>query len=105
MRYRFTFLTIFLTVFTTVSAFAQPGRAITVITEPNATVWVDDIRRGVTNENGKLVVKPLTAGARRIRVRASGYKEFSLALLPAQRGDVKVALTKTTDEAELAFQQ
>src|SRR5207237_1171749 len=100
MRYRFSFLVIFLTAFASVSAFGQPGRAITVVTEPNAIVWVDDVRRGVTNENGKLVVKPLAAGARRIRVRASGYREFSTSLLPAQRGDVKVALTKTTDEAE-----
>lgn len=88
----------------------QPGRAalsraITVVTEPNAIVWVDDIRRGVTDESGKLIVKPVPAGMRKMRVRADGFKEISMPLLPTQKGDVKVALAKTTDEAELAFQE
>ncbi len=44
-------------------------------------------------------------GTRKLRVRADGFKEISQNLLPAQKGDVKIALVKTTDEAELAFQQ
>jgi tetratricopeptide (TPR) repeat protein len=38
-------------------------------------------------------------------VRAKGFAERALALLPTQRGALTVALTPTTDEAELAFQQ
>lgn len=99
-------------VFSVTLVFGQPvknaaptGRAITVVTEPNAIVWLDDIRRGVTDESGKLVVKPVPAGMRKMRVRADGFKETSVSLLPTQKGDVKVALAKTTDEAELAFQE
>lgn len=84
---------------------AQTARIITIITEPNAVVWIDDIRRGTTDETGKLVVKPLAAGIRRLRVRAEGFKEISQNLTAAQKGDVKIALVKTTDEAEIAFQQ
>jgi tetratricopeptide (TPR) repeat protein len=36
-------------------------------------------------------------------VRAYGFKERTLALTPAQRGEVEVRLTPTTDEADLLF--
>ena len=80
-------------------------RTITVITEPNATVWIDDVLRGKTDESGKLVVKPVSAGIRKLRVRAAGFKEISQNLTAAQKGELKIALVKTTDEAELAFQK
>ena len=80
-------------------------RTITILTEPNAAVWIDDILRGKTGESGKLSIKPIAAGIRRLRVRADGFKEVSQNLTAAQKGDVKVALIKTTDEAELAFQK
>ena len=86
-------------------AAAQTARAINVISEPNATVWIDDVRRGKTGADGKLVVKPVSAGIKKLRVRADGFKEFSQNLTAAQKGDVKVALVKTDDEAELAFQK
>lgn len=80
-------------------------RTLTVISEPKAKVWMDDVLRGATDEIGKLLIKPVPSGAHKIRVRADGFKEITVSLLPAQKGDVKVALTKTTDEAELAFQR
>lgn len=80
-------------------------RTITVITEPKAIVWLDDVKRGETDENGKLAVKFSLPGTRKLRVRADSFKEVSQNLLPTQKGDVKIDLTKTTDEAELAFQQ
>lgn len=89
----------------TVTAQKAATREITVITEPNAAVWLDDLLRGKTDENGKLIVKPITAGAHKIRVRADGFKEISQNLLAAQKGEVKISLVKTTDEAELAFQE
>ncbi len=92
-----------------VNAVLTPGqtaaRTITVLTEPNAKVWIDDILRGKTDERGNLVVKPVADGIRKLRVRADGFKEVSQNLTAAQKGDVKVALVKTTDEAELAFQK
>ncbi len=87
------------------SATTQTTRTITVITEPNAIVWLDDIRRGTTDESGNLTVKPVTAGAHKLRVRADGFKEMSQNLLAAQKGDIKIALVKTTDQAELTFQE
>lgn len=86
------------------AAFGQT-RTITVISEPNATVWLDELLRGKTDENGKLLIKPVTTGAHRIRVRADGFKEASQNLTAAQKGDVKIALVTTEDKAELAFQE
>lgn len=80
-----------------------PG-VLTVNTQPGAAVWVDDVRRGATDAEGKLTLK-LTPGRHALRVRAKNFAERTLALLPTQRGALSVVLTPTTDAAELAFQQ
>lgn len=87
-----------------VAAFAQ-SRTITIASEPNATVWINDIRYGTTDESGKLPVKIISAGAKKLRIRADGFKETTQNILPAQKGEIKIALVETTDEAEIAFQQ
>ena len=114
MRYKFLILLSLIT-FLSVAAFSQTRRppaartasvrTLTVITEPKAKVWMDDVLRGTTDQSGKLLIKPVPSGAHKIRVRADGFKEITVSVLPAQKGDVKAALTKTTDEAELAFQR
>jgi tetratricopeptide (TPR) repeat protein len=78
-------------------------RSITVATEPNAAVWIDGVRYGTTDENGKLTIKT-TAGRKTIRVRADSFAEVSKPLLPTQR-EVSISLIKTTEEAELTFQE
>ena len=80
-------------------------KMITIVTEPKATVWLDDVKRGETDESGKLAIKYSLPGTRKLRVRADGFAEISQNLLPANRGEIKIALVKTTDEAELAFQR
>lgn len=106
MRYGI-FVIILAFIFAANSSFvwAQTARTINVISEPNASVWIDDVLRGKTGADGKLAVKPVAAGIRKLRVRADGFKEVSQNLTAAQKGDVTVALVKTTDEAELAFQK
>lgn len=81
------------------------SKSITVLTEPEAVVWLDEVRRGVTDAEGKLEIRNVSAGRHTLRVRASGFKEKTLTLLPAQRGQLKVALVQTSDRAELLFQQ
>ena len=113
MRIKFYFSVLAFCMALTVSGFAQQSkpastgqtRTITVVTEPKAAVWLDDILRGTTDENGALTIKPVTAGAHKIRVRADGFKEATQNLLAAQKGEVKITLVQTTDEAELAFQE
>ena len=78
-------------------------RSITVITEPNSTVWIDGVRYGSTDDDGRLAIS-VPAGIRSIRVRGNGFYEVVKSLPAASRGDVAIILTKTTDEAELAFQ-
>jgi tetratricopeptide (TPR) repeat protein len=86
-------------------ASAAPAKAITVATEPRAVVWLDEVRRGAADEQGRLELKSVAPGRHALRVRAAGFGERTLQLLPTQRGRVEVKLTPTTDEAELAFQQ
>jgi tetratricopeptide (TPR) repeat protein len=80
-------------------------KSINVRTEPEAIVWLDDVRHGVTDSRGRLTLKRVAAGRHSLRVRAQGFKELTIALAPQRRGDVSVKLTRTSDEAELLFQQ
>ena len=77
---------------------------LTIVTEPSATVFIDDIRFGRTDASGRLVVKDLGGARHTLRVRADGFKETSKPIASVQ-GDVNVPLTKTADQAELAFQE
>jgi len=85
------------------SVHAQPA-ALTITTEPNAIVWIDEVRRGTTDASGKLILAKLTPGRHTARVRANGFKETTAALLPGRR-TLAVKLLATTDEAELLFQK
>ena len=78
--------------------------ALTITTEPNAIVWIDEIRRGTTDASGKLAIAKVSAGRHSVRVRAAGFKETSAALLPGRRA-LEVKLVRTTDQAELLFQE
>jgi cytochrome c-type biogenesis protein CcmH/NrfG len=83
---------------------AAPSSSSFVLnTEPNAIVWIDDIRRGVTDATGRIELKTST-GRHTLRVRAMGFKEATAPLV-ASRRNMAVKLFKTTDQAELAFQQ
>lgn len=81
-----------------------PPIALTVTTEPNAVIWIDDIRRGSTDASGKLSLEKLSPGRHTLRVRAEGFKEATTPLLPGRK-TIAVKLVTTTDQAELLFQQ
>lgn len=78
--------------------------SLTITSEPNAVVWIDEIRRGTTDAAGKLTLTKVSAGRHSVRVRANGFKETTAALLPARRA-LAVKLVPTTDPAELKFQE
>ena len=81
---------------------SQP--ALIVTTEPNAIVWIDEVRRGTTDPEGRLSLAKLTPGRHTLRVRAAGFKETVMPLLPGRR-TIAAKLITTTDKAELMFQQ
>jgi len=78
--------------------------SLTITTEPNAIIWIDEIRRGVTDAAGTLALKKISAGRHALRVRAMGFKEVTMPLLAGRRNQA-MKLVRTTDQAELAFQQ
>lgn len=82
----------------------SPAGVLVISTRPGAVVWVDEVRRGTADDEGRLQLR-LTPGRHSLRVRAAGYAERTLNVPPAQRGPLSVALTQTADEAELLFQQ
>ena len=83
---------------------SKPDVVLTISTQPGAIVWIDEIRRGTTDSSGKLAITKLKPGRHTIRVRANGFKEVSTPLLPNKR-DVEIRLIRTTDQAELTFQE
>ena len=85
------------------SVHAQPA-ALTITTEPNAIVWIDEVRRGTTDASGKLVLTKVSPGRHTVRVRANNFKEATAALLPGRR-TLAVKLVGTSDPAVLMFQQ
>jgi tetratricopeptide (TPR) repeat protein len=83
---------------------AKPDVVLTISTEPGAIVWIDEIRRGTTDTSGKLAITKLKPGRHTIRVRANGFKEVSTPLLPNKHA-LDIRLVRTTDQAELTFQE
>ncbi|HEU4870193.1 MAG TPA: tetratricopeptide repeat protein [Pyrinomonadaceae bacterium] len=77
---------------------------LVITTEPNAIIWIDEIRRGSTDASGKLSLTKVSQGRHTVRVRASGFKETTAVLLPGRR-TLAVKLVSTTNQAELLFQQ
>jgi Flp pilus assembly protein TadD len=83
---------------------ASTVASLTIITQPNAIVWIDEVRRGVTDASGRLVLTGVSPRRHTLHVRANGFKEVISPLLPGRRS-ITVKLTQTADQAELVFQQ
>lgn len=81
-----------------------PSSPLVITTEPNAIVWIDEVRRGTTDASGKLSLNKVSAGRHTVRIRATGFKEITTPLLPGKR-TLAVKLVTSTDKAELLFQQ
>lgn len=79
-------------------------RIITVVSQAGASVWMDGVKYGKTDDTGKITISSVSPGKHTIRVRADGFKEALKPLPPTQKGEVEISLTETSDEAELAFQ-
>lgn len=86
------------------TASSASASSLTITTEPNAIVWIDEIRRGMTDASGRLQVKNVSANRHTVRVRALGFKEITVPLVGGRR-TLTVKLLRTTDQAELLFQQ
>ena len=67
------------------SATISAQAPLVITTEPNAIVWIDEIRRGTADASGKLSLTKVSPGRHTVRVRASGFKETSVPLAPGRR--------------------
>jgi len=85
-----------------IAAFGQSVRSVTIVTEPSARVWIDDVEYGTTDSDGRIRFRTFAVGVHKLRVRAQGFREV-VQNLPAGN-EIKVPLVQSADEAELAFQ-
>lgn len=90
---------------TRTSASAASFRTIVVTTEPGASVWIDGVSYGKTDEKGRITVRTVSPGKHMLRVRADGFSDALRALAAITKGSINITLKKTTDEAELSFQR
>ncbi len=104
MRLEFLMLTIFVVLFLSFTIKAQMHVSVTISTQPKAKVWINDVFWGITNDKGEIVLRDLPAGTKKLRIRATGFKEANF-LLNLARKNLKVDLERTDDKAELTFQQ
>jgi tetratricopeptide (TPR) repeat protein len=81
------------------------ARTISIVSEPATTIWIDEIKRGVTDDKGALTSLKLSSGAHTLRARAIGFKEISIPIPAAQRESLMLRLFRTSDQAELLFQR
>ena len=113
MSYKLPCLAIAAIMFITASAYSQPKKSptgmqfrwVTVLSQPDSTVWMDGVRFGKTDKEGKLTIKTVSGGTHTLRLRCDGYKDRSHPLTALQKGDITIGLVKTTDEADFAFQE
>jgi tetratricopeptide (TPR) repeat protein len=80
------------------------SRSLNLTTEPGAIVWIDEIRRGTTDASGRIELNKISAARHTLRVRALGFREAVVPLVAGRRS-LAVKLIRTTDQAELTFQQ
>lgn len=80
-------------------------RTISIIAEPGAKVWLDGIYFGKVSTAGDLTIKTVSTGAHKLKLRLDGYAPKEQAVAATQRGNVTISLVKTTDKAELAYQE
>ena len=104
-RFLLSFSTILILTCAAISQRTAPARAIMVISEPSASVWVDGVLYGKTSADGRLEIKSISPGVKTLRLRADGFKEKSQPLAAAAKGAITVPLTATTEAGELKFQE
>lgn len=99
---------IFLVVLVAATATAQravPLRSLTLVAQPKASVWIDGVPYGKTDDRGRLEIRSLSPGAKSLLVRADGFTEKRQTLTALQKGTVSIEMTATTDPGELKFQE
>lgn len=83
---------------------ASQMRSIVIKSSPKASVWIDGVLFGKTDDAGEFRINTVASGSHSIRLRADGFKETTRTLTALQKGEIRIALTETNDPAELAFQ-
>ena len=82
--------------------------SLKVITgQSGSVVFINNIRHGATSEKGELDLPHVIAGSYPVRVRTTGYADWSgsIVIQPGSSRTLKLTQVPTTDEALLHFQK
>jgi tetratricopeptide (TPR) repeat protein len=82
--------------------------SLKVITgQPGSVVFINNVRHGVTGEKGELDLQHVMTGSYPVRVRTTGYSDWSgsIVIQPGSNRTLRLTQVPTTDEALLHFQK
>lgn len=90
---------------------SRPGNATGILkvttSHQGSVVFINNVRHGVTNEQGVLDLPHVIAGSYPVSVRTTGYADWNGAVVVVPRASraLTVTLQPTTDEATLHYQR
>jgi Flp pilus assembly protein TadD len=72
-----------------------------------SVVFINDIRHGITSDDGVLFLPHIKAGSYSIRVRTTGYEDWlgRIRIVPSSNRVLKIAQQPTPDKALIAYQK
>jgi Tfp pilus assembly protein PilF len=91
-----------------VATAARATGSLTVTTgQPNSVIFINGIRHGATNEQGVAEIKRVWAGAFTVRVRSTGFADWTgkLVIAANKTNTLKVTQKPTTDAALIHYQK
>ena len=92
---------------TAVAARARTGALKVITGHADSVVFINNVRHGVTRENGELDLPHVVAGSHPVRVRTVGYADWkgSTVIAAGGSGTLKVTQLQTSDEPTLRYQK
>jgi hypothetical protein len=92
---------------TPVAARTRTGALKVITGHPGSVVFINNVRHGVTGENGELDLPRVLAGSYPVRVRTVGYADWKGSTIIAAGGSrtIKVSQQQTSDEPTLRYQK
>lgn len=80
---------------------------VTIQALPGTTVYLNDVRRGTTDAQGRLILSPVEPGRYRVRATKLGRRDFHTGLIVRPGASLRVRAVQPilTDKAELSRQR
>lgn len=86
---------------------ARAGSLRVITGRPGSIVFINEVRRGATNDAGVFEIATIRAGSYRVRIRSVGFVDWvgSATIAPGKTCSLRVAQRQTSDQALLSYQR